>query len=192
MKYDEIYKENNAVFGANPSPIVKMLTERIAVAKHRKALDIGCGQGRDTFFLASQGIAVTAVDSSKVAIDDLNKIIKNQGITNVQTVNTQVENFNIESNTFDIVISINLLHFIKRDAALEIIEKIKKGLTNGGLVAITLFTSQDGFYEQELLRLFDSFKILSYFEGTVTELGHPGQSEKHTHQVARLLAQKIN
>ena len=38
-------------------------------------LELGCGQGRDTIFFASNGLDVVAIDSSQVAIDALSKII---------------------------------------------------------------------------------------------------------------------
>ncbi len=36
-----------------------------------KKYELGCGQGRDSLFFASKGLNVYAIDSSKVAIENL-------------------------------------------------------------------------------------------------------------------------
>ena len=40
----------------------------------KKILELGCGQGRDTIFFASNGLDIVAIDSSHVAINVLSKI----------------------------------------------------------------------------------------------------------------------
>jgi 2-polyprenyl-3-methyl-5-hydroxy-6-metoxy-1,4-benzoquinol methylase len=49
-----------------------MCYEEFVKNKVQKILELGCGQGRDSLFFASKGLEVHAIDSTKVAIEDLN------------------------------------------------------------------------------------------------------------------------
>ena len=44
-------------------------------------MDLGCGQGRDTIFFASNNLEVHALDSSSVEIKDLDKKQREQNIS---------------------------------------------------------------------------------------------------------------
>lgn len=51
-----------------PSPIVLQVMERYGIGKSRKALEIGCGEGRDAVQLLKHGCNLTATDISAEAI----------------------------------------------------------------------------------------------------------------------------
>jgi len=61
-------------FGDRPSEELKDFI--LATGLRGDALDIGCGDGRDTLFLASAGFSITAIDVSAVALDKLMKLGK--------------------------------------------------------------------------------------------------------------------
>jgi 2-polyprenyl-3-methyl-5-hydroxy-6-metoxy-1,4-benzoquinol methylase len=42
----------------------------------KRILELGCGQGRDTIFFATNGLEVHAIDSSKVAIENIYQKIR--------------------------------------------------------------------------------------------------------------------
>lgn len=46
-----------------------------------KVLDIGCGAGNNSLFLAKEGFSVTGIDASRTAIDVVNRRFKNKGLT---------------------------------------------------------------------------------------------------------------
>ncbi len=46
----------------NTNPVHSEVLEAMQIVKPGKALDLGCGQGRNALFLAQQGFDVTAVD----------------------------------------------------------------------------------------------------------------------------------
>ena len=49
---------------------VKFLQGLAEKNSYKNILDIGCGNGRDSYFLSSQGYTVTAIDScSKIEVD---------------------------------------------------------------------------------------------------------------------------
>lgn len=63
--WDERYSGSSAVWSGNPNP--QLVAEAAGLAPGR-ALDIGCGEGADSLWLAGRGWQVTAVDFSQVAL----------------------------------------------------------------------------------------------------------------------------
>ncbi len=71
MTYDAYYNHNKNAFGKEPE---KILVEYAHLLNKKEAiLDIGAGQGRNTFYLAKLGYSVDAIDTSSVAIESLKK-----------------------------------------------------------------------------------------------------------------------
>ena len=64
--WDARYEAKGALWGAEPN---QFLAEIADVMEPGTALDLGCGQGRNSFWLASRGFTVTGLDLSPVAIE---------------------------------------------------------------------------------------------------------------------------
>ena len=67
--YWDCYYQNK-VCSEEPSPFARYVST--LVEPGRELVELGCGNGRDAVFFAEQGLRVTALDLSKIAIDDLN------------------------------------------------------------------------------------------------------------------------
>lgn len=52
----------------------------------RKLIDLGCGDGEASYYFASLGAEVTAVDNSSTAIENLRRLCDEQGITSIRPV----------------------------------------------------------------------------------------------------------
>ena len=79
--WDKVYSDDTAFFGEEPSVFAQMCY--IDFKKHgvNKILELGCGQGRDTIFFASNGFDLHALDASKVAIENINQKIRQKNIS---------------------------------------------------------------------------------------------------------------
>ena len=64
--WDARYRSADRIWSGNPNP---HLVAHVAELVPRTALDVGCGEGADTIWLASLGWHVTAIDVSTVALD---------------------------------------------------------------------------------------------------------------------------
>src|SRR6266498_2221859 len=68
-KWNERYKNEEFVLGTKPSPYLETNIKFIeSLTPGRKALDIACGEGRNSIFLAKQGFTVTGVDISEMGL----------------------------------------------------------------------------------------------------------------------------
>jgi cyclopropane fatty-acyl-phospholipid synthase-like methyltransferase len=79
--WDKVCSSDSAFFGENPSDFAQMCYEEFNKHRVNRLLELGCGQGRDTIFFASNGLDVHAIDSSKVAIGDINQKIRGKNIS---------------------------------------------------------------------------------------------------------------
>ena len=64
--WDARYAESDRIWSGKPNP---HLVEQVADLQPGTAIDIGCGEGADAVWLASQGWRVTALDVSEVALE---------------------------------------------------------------------------------------------------------------------------
>ena len=120
-KWDLKYKTAPA-----PEIPVKFITEYAALSKGKKALDIACGMGRNSKYLASVGFEVDAWDISSVAIDSL------KGVAHIHPEEVDLDTAEFPEKTYDLIIC---TFFLKR----ELFPKITKALKSGGIFLYETF-----------------------------------------------------
>jgi|GEM_PF-3298065 len=108
----------------------------------REVLDLACGNGRDTLYLAGRGFAVTGLDLAAEAVSRL----KERGRGRFLVADARRLPFG--SETFDAVYSFGLLHVFTDDAKVQrerVMEEIRRVLKPGGPALLTaLWTDQPG------------------------------------------------
>ncbi len=182
--WDKVYKKG-AQWEEQPEDSKRLLPY---LKKGDNVLDLGCGSGRESIFLAKQGFKVWGIDISKEAIK--------KAQAKAEKVNFQIGNANeipFENEFFNAVYSGWVLHFIPLEKpAKEIYRVLKKGgvaclgfLLNTKAIRIEKFTE---FYsEKEILDAYKDFKILKSEKFTSKDLEdeHP-----HTHDAIILILKK--
>jgi cyclopropane fatty-acyl-phospholipid synthase-like methyltransferase len=78
--WDRVYSSDSSFFGEDQSNFGLDCYEEFKKHEVKNVLELGCGQGRDTIFFASNGLDVVAMDSSQVAVDALSKIITEKNL----------------------------------------------------------------------------------------------------------------
>jgi len=140
-----------------------------------KALDIACGNGRNSIFLAEKGFVVDAVDISKVATHQLAGMHQN-----INAICTDLDTWNVQPNHYELIVNIR---FLDR----RLFPMIQEGLKPGGVLVFESFLDghkkQFCLKENELLHAFKSFRVI-YYEEKKTD-----SSEKPS-QIASLVAIK--
>ncbi len=169
-KWDSRYLKR--LGGTDPSPIVK---KHWGLASCGNALDIACGNGRNSIFLAAKGFAVDAVDISTVATNHLAG--RNP---HINVICADLDTWDIPQNRYELIINVR---FLDR----RLFPLIQNGLKSGGVLIVESFMGgeMDNYClnQNELLRAFLSFRIV-YYEEKKTDL-----SEKFDH-TASLVAIK--
>jgi SAM-dependent methyltransferase len=79
--WDKIYSEDSEFFGEDPSDFAQKCYSHFKKYGVKRILELGCGQGRDTIFFATNGLEVHAIDYSKVAIENIYQKIREKKIS---------------------------------------------------------------------------------------------------------------
>ncbi|HRZ95629.1 MAG TPA: class I SAM-dependent methyltransferase [Candidatus Moranbacteria bacterium] len=197
--YDSIYKENTNFCNQKPNELLAKFLKKLP--KGKKVLDLGCGQGRDSFYLAQKNLHVTAVDNSKVAIVQIKEAIKEKNAKNIWPVCKDIAKFKIKPGIFGLINCQNALQFLPKKSALKTIENIKKNISPGGIIILTSFIAhtqpldknKSRFKPGEMKKLFSDsdFKIYYYFEGILNDKGHLGNPKPHKHGIVNIVAKKV-
>jgi len=99
--WDERYSTRGMVWGTEPN---QFLADYAAGLTPRRVLDLGCGQGRNAVWLATQGHRVTGIDHSPVGIEQARKWAADHKVEVRFHVANVVEDWTPPSGAFDLVI----------------------------------------------------------------------------------------
>jgi ubiquinone/menaquinone biosynthesis C-methylase UbiE len=147
--WNKVYSNDSSFFGDEPSKFALICYEDFVKHKVQKVLELGCGQGRDSLFFASKGLEVYAIDSSKVAIEDLmtkmNELNLDMKLKNINTV----ESLPFSDNYFDAVYSHMFYNMGFTDDELEFLfNESKRVLKNKGLLSFSVRSDKDIMYRK--------------------------------------------
>ncbi len=120
-RWDEKY-QNNPI----PDKPIELITKYAKLATGTKALDVACGMGRHSRYLASIGFDVDALDISSVAIETL------QDIPHIHPQEVDFDTYTFQKEHYDLIIC---TFFLKR----ELFPKITEALKEGGLFIYETF-----------------------------------------------------
>ncbi|PSK64007.1 Demethylrebeccamycin-D-glucose O-methyltransferase [Micromonospora sp. MH33] len=160
IDYDEVYRDTAGSGGppwdiGGPQPALAAVLDR--GVKGPKVLDIGCGAGDLAIALARRGHQVTAVDISRVAIDQARAKAAREGLT----VHFEVQDatrLSLPSAPFDSVFDSGLLHSLVRrgggaaDAYLAALPGLAAPGATVFVLAVSLADGQGWGVTEELLR----------------------------------------
>lgn len=99
--WNERYATRGMVWGTEPN---RFLADYAAGLTPRRVLDLGCGQGRNAVWLATQGHRVTGIDQSPVAIEQARGLAADHTVEALFQVANVVEDWTPPSGAFDLVI----------------------------------------------------------------------------------------
>jgi ubiquinone/menaquinone biosynthesis C-methylase UbiE len=125
------------------------IIDETIVNKNTYVLDIGCGTGRWTKYLASKAGFIEAIDPSN-AIFSAEKLLRQ--IQNVRLTKAAVDTIPFPDETFDFAMSVGVLHHIPdtQQALRDCVRKVKKG----GYFYVYLYYNfeERGFFFKTLFR----------------------------------------
>ena len=146
-----------------PHDVAPILVKYLKEVNVGDALDLACGTGRNTHYLADKGFLVDAIDYSDYALSQ----IKN--LSTITKHELDIDSYYIAPNRYDLIVNINYLDR-------RLFSQIKDGLKEGGVVIFETFIVAHGeVYHQptnidyvlrknELLHAFIGLDIIYYEE----------------------------
>jgi ubiquinone/menaquinone biosynthesis C-methylase UbiE len=167
-EWDEIYRkyplETLPWELGRPRKIIVELVEKGVIEKG-KALDICCGAGTNTVYLARKGFNVTGVDISSKAIEYARQKAKQANVK----IRLMVQNFlelPFEDEEFDFVFDMGCFHHVEIEDRNTFIKGVHRVLNNRGKYLLVCFSYRNGpawnhFTQEQIIQLFsDYFRIV--------------------------------
>lgn len=121
--------------------------------KNIKAIELGCGKGRNVIWLAKQGISSTGIDFSKTAIEEARKRAERVGLENKTTFyyHDATTHWDFPDRSFDLVIDCFATTDIesvegRKFAASEMVRILRPG----GFLLSYLLSPQDEYHAQTI------------------------------------------
>jgi len=135
MNWNEIYKKLGIV-QKEPRDSVKSLVPLFKKEKIRKVLDLGCGTGRHTIFLAQQGFLTVGSDNAQTALDITQSIAKEAGIRNIVLLQNDMTSIPCPNEHFDAIVCYDVIqHGLLKDTK-KGINEMKRVLKKNGLIFV--------------------------------------------------------
>jgi 2-polyprenyl-3-methyl-5-hydroxy-6-metoxy-1,4-benzoquinol methylase len=179
-------KRHEARTSSPLAPPSLFLQNEVARLRVGRALDVACGDGRNTLYLARQHFVVDAIDIARAGLMRAKLEAARQGLP-ARFIQGDLDAFSLPVGRYDVVVNVRYLNR-------RLVPALKNTLREGGMVVFETFLRQqaeighprnpDFLLERgELLHRFEDFDVLIYEEGLF-------QTEKDQAFMARILAQR--
>ena len=166
-----------------------------------RALDVGCGQGRNSLYLNQQGYQVDAWDVNPRSLQKLHEIITAESIDHIDVQQRDLNADQSITGAYDFICCTVVMMFLEAKTVKPLIQQMQKATNINGynLIVCAMDTSDIpaqpdfpfAFKAGELSALYDGWNIVKYNEN-VGELHRVDAEGKRIKQhFATLLAQKI-
>ena len=195
--YDALYGEPHIAADAD-TPLMVLEDLRYHGANGR-ALDVGCGHGRNSLQLARAGFKVTAIDLSAVGIAKLRDSALTAGL-DIETIVGDAETHAFTC-CYDVIVAAYVLHHLRKTSALELIRRLQAHTVVGGVHAIAVFNKDSsferldpesgGFYpaSDEIEDLYSGWNIVAHVDQHESALPH---ADADAVDYSIFLARKMN
>jgi 2-polyprenyl-3-methyl-5-hydroxy-6-metoxy-1,4-benzoquinol methylase len=185
--WDKRFSTPDYVFGEEPNAF---LVSQAALIEKGQALAVADGEGRNSVWLAQQGLSVDAFDFSAPAIVKAQALAAKHKVK-VNFTCSDWQSFDWPTAHYDLVAGI-FFQFAAPDERAELFEKIKGSLKPGGMLVIQGYGKNqlkyntggpgklDHLYDEALMReAFAGYEVLvcNTYETSINEgAGHSGMS----------------
>ena len=172
----------------NSNPVHSEVLEAMESLSQGKALDLGCGQGRNALFLAQHGFEVTAVDQNELALEILQSIVEQEDLE--MTVGLYDINSANLKQSYDLIVSTVVLMFLQADRIPAIIRNMQDQTNPGGYNLIVCAMDTEDypcqvpfsftFKEGELADYYKDWELVKYNENP----GHLHRRDENGNRIA--------
>ena len=204
MDWNAEYEKKGRIWGDAPSELacetVKYLTRHSAGIQDATLVDIGCGYGRDSFYLSDQlNVHVIGIDRAASGLALASKHLKDPEVSFICCDFKEMA----ETQAFDVLFASNLYHTMTPPDRLALRDKAARLLKPGGYFFLNALSVNDKeeygkgdivegeshsfvkgkyshfFTQDELKRDFGSFLVQELYELEYEEFRNEGRNHHH-------------
>lgn len=143
--WDSFYKDRAKpcpFFGTSPDESLARWVDE-GLVRPGRAVELGCGNGRNAIFLARRGFSVEGVDYSQIAIDWARERASEAGV-NVLLRRQSVFDLELKTGSYDLVYDSGCFHHIPPHRRRSYVELVTNALKPGGWFGLACFRPEGG------------------------------------------------
>ncbi len=145
--WDSTYAGTDDFFGKEPSELAVSALGTLKDNGAKDVLELGCGQGRDSYFLCRNGFSVTALDYSETGVCQMKERAAASGVGMNLLVHDAREPLPFPDGSFDAVFSHMFFTMeLSEDEVAKILEECCRVLRPGGLNIYSVRNDHDPHY----------------------------------------------
>lgn len=141
MKYSSGYwPEADTTFAESEEAMLALSCERAELADGQRILELGCGWGSLTLWMAEKypGARITAVSNSATQREHIEARCAERGFANVRVITCDVNELDLEAEQFDRVVSVEMFEHMKNYR--ELLRRVASWMVPGGKLFVHIFT----------------------------------------------------
>ena len=136
-QWDKIFKWHGKLF-TEPQEDIPKIVKLFKKKSVKKVLDLGCGSGRHTVYLAKRGFKVYGVDIAPKGIKITKDWLKKEKVQANLKIGSIYRKLPYQDDFFDAVISTQVIHHEKIENIRKAIKEIERVLKPKGLLFVTV------------------------------------------------------
>jgi len=123
LKWDRKYRSSGAIVSIEAEQ--ELLEYDSILPQSGQALDLACGLGKNSLFLAQRGFHVTAIDGSDQGLSKLRVSARAHGLAGqIETRQADLDQYNLAKEYFDLIL---VVRYLNRDLFTAIVSALKPG-----------------------------------------------------------------
>jgi SAM-dependent methyltransferase len=197
--YDRLYARDDFLWSARPG---RMVTKGASLRPPGRALDAGCGDGKNSLFLLRHGWSVDAFDISMPALTACRRRLDREHGESFRIWHDDCRTAALKAQCYDMVVAYGLYHCLDDRGLEETHSQLTAALKKGGLFICATFNNRlplpSGHATGPLqLRphdhvesLFPSWREIALEKGTIEE-DHQPLVGPHRHSLTWAIYEKI-
>jgi tellurite methyltransferase len=124
---------------------VRDLEKELASRNMSRVLDVGCGIGRHSLYLASKGFQVFSIDASAKAIDFTQNAAQGAGLS-INVRQSPMTTLPFEDHYFDYVLAWNVIYHGDPTTVRTVLSEIARVVRPHGIFQGTMLTKRNAYY----------------------------------------------
>lgn len=172
---DTMSYDINSRYGLNPAHTE--VVEACRIIAPCTTLDMGCSNGRNALYMSQLGFNVTAVDNNLDAIDTLQQIVSDEGITNIkaQVYDINSAGLSVDYGLIACTVTLMFLDPVRVDAVITDMQE--HTLPNGYNIIVCAMSTDDHpctmpfpftFKTGQLREAYEGWELIKYNEDVGT------------------------
>lgn len=125
------------------SPFFKENIQLFKEMEYKRILDIGCGYGKHSIYIAENNFNVTSIDINERTIEWLKGHIDRKSISNITLMQADINRLPFQDNYFDAVICASVLHHQTFSQIRNSISEIYRVLKHNGYLLFDFLSIED-------------------------------------------------